>query len=403
MVRDPSPPAPLSSKPDRIAGLKRDLFYLRRFAHPNIVTVYGAYEESGTLYMVMEYLPHSLRSRAVVAKVDLLRVLSDVARALVRLHASGHVHRDVKARNVLIERGHKAAKLCDFGLARALPPAQTRTAPIGGGPRDVFSPADDALATDDDALAASTRRFDLTPRIGPPKYRAPEVQRRERYGLSSDMYGFGVMCQQLVAALEKHRASDARRGGGSGGGSGGASASDVAFVARLGAACAAEDPSARPTSHECLQRLLDHRGVGLRLCSAETARRRRRCWISEPWDGGTGKGRGGGAGAGGGSDSAAEASGGGSDDEDASDGGGAGEAAVRREDARGVSSARRAEGGGARRRGSGGGGDAAAGPPPGKRRRTEEEDRSGGGDSSGRGGGARGGVVGGEEEEEVQS
>ena len=81
MVRDPSPPAPLSSKPDRIAGLKRDLFYLRRFAHPNIVTVYGAYEESGTLYMVMEYLPHSLRSRAVVAKVDLLRVLSDVARA----------------------------------------------------------------------------------------------------------------------------------------------------------------------------------------------------------------------------------------------------------------------------------------------------------------------------------
>jgi len=40
---------------------------------------------------------HSLRSKAVVNKVDIVRVLADVARALVRLHAAGHIHRDVKA------------------------------------------------------------------------------------------------------------------------------------------------------------------------------------------------------------------------------------------------------------------------------------------------------------------
>ena len=52
---------------------------------------------SGKLYMVMEFMSHSLRSKAVVNKVDIVRVLADVARALVRLHAAGHIHRDVKA------------------------------------------------------------------------------------------------------------------------------------------------------------------------------------------------------------------------------------------------------------------------------------------------------------------
>ena len=96
------------------------MFYLRRFPHPNVVQVFGAFEEKGVLYMVMEYLAHSLRSKSVVRKVDLVRVLADVARALTRLHAAGHVHRDVKARNVLVARSPGyGAKLCDFGLARA--------------------------------------------------------------------------------------------------------------------------------------------------------------------------------------------------------------------------------------------------------------------------------------------
>ena len=94
------------------------MFYLRRFPHPNVVQVFGAFEEKGVLYMVMEYVAHSLRSKSVVRKVDLVRVLADVARALARLHAAGHVHRDVKARNVLVQRGPGyCAKLCDFGMA----------------------------------------------------------------------------------------------------------------------------------------------------------------------------------------------------------------------------------------------------------------------------------------------
>ena len=64
-----------------------------------MVQVFGAYEENGKLYMVMEYLPYSLRNKSVVNKMNILRAISDVARALVRLHSAGQLHRDVKARN----------------------------------------------------------------------------------------------------------------------------------------------------------------------------------------------------------------------------------------------------------------------------------------------------------------
>ncbi|EEH56943.1 uncharacterized protein MICPUCDRAFT_17464, partial [Micromonas pusilla CCMP1545] len=157
-----------SAKPDRVAGLKRDMHYLRRFPHPNVVQVFGAYEEDGKLFMVMELCAHSLRSRSVVNRVDIVSVLADVARALTKLHRAGHVHRDVKARNVLVGKGYDTAKLCDFGLARAMPDER----------RPEVNP-------------------EMTPRIGPPKYRAPEVVKRRDYDLSSDIYGFGVMCQQL--------------------------------------------------------------------------------------------------------------------------------------------------------------------------------------------------------------
>jgi len=89
-------------KPDRVAGLKRDIFYLSRMTHPNVVPIYGAFIEEGMLHMVMEFVPNSLRNKRVVNQVNVVRVLQDVARALVRMHAQGHIHRDVKARNVLI-------------------------------------------------------------------------------------------------------------------------------------------------------------------------------------------------------------------------------------------------------------------------------------------------------------
>ena len=211
-----------------------------------MVQVFGAYEENGKLYMVMEYLPYSLRNKSVVNKMNILRAISDVARALVRLHSAGQLHRDVKARNVLVTAGFKSAKLCDFGLARALPdPSREEVNPV------------------------------MTPDIGPPKYRAPEVRRTPSYDVQSDIYGYGVMCKQLLAQLrESTRESVGEE--------------DLAFVERLADDCTNDDKRRRPTAYECLQRCLDQRGRAIQLCSRDTASRRSRYWLDAPMDGGRG-------------------------------------------------------------------------------------------------------------------
>lgn len=78
-------------------ALLREIRYIRLAgAHPNIVTPYGAFEEGGRLHLVLEYARHCLRNDRVARQIDPVLVLAGVARALVRLHGLGIVHRDLK-------------------------------------------------------------------------------------------------------------------------------------------------------------------------------------------------------------------------------------------------------------------------------------------------------------------
>jgi len=124
-------------------ALLREIRYLRLAgAHPNIVTPFGAFDEGGRLHLVLEYARHCLRNDRVARQIDPIIVLAGVARALVRLHDLGIVHRDLKvrsrsmkelarvplrplptrthrpsqARNVLVAAENRAV-LIDFGLA----------------------------------------------------------------------------------------------------------------------------------------------------------------------------------------------------------------------------------------------------------------------------------------------
>ena len=79
-------------------ALLREIRYLKLAGpHPNIIQPYGAFSERGKLNLVMEYARHSLRSDRVARSADPLVVLAGVARALVRLHGLGIIHRDLKA------------------------------------------------------------------------------------------------------------------------------------------------------------------------------------------------------------------------------------------------------------------------------------------------------------------
>ena len=165
----------------------------------------------------MEFLPNCLRNKDVAREVDILRAVCDVARALASMHAEGIVHRDVKARNVLLTSDLRTAKLGDFGLARHLPCSLPR--------------------------GSRHSHRSMTPRVGPPKYRAPEVDDGEDYGTPADMYSFGVMCDQLA---------ELRESVGTG--------AEVSTLESLGKRCTRSHSDKRPTARDVLCGMMEATG-----------------------------------------------------------------------------------------------------------------------------------------------
>jgi serine/threonine protein kinase len=91
---------------------------------PRVVTVFGAGEVDGLLYVSMRYVPGRDLGRMVEADGplspdDAARLIAQVADGLDAVHAAGLVHRDVKPHNVIVDEDGDA-HLTDFGLAKAM-------------------------------------------------------------------------------------------------------------------------------------------------------------------------------------------------------------------------------------------------------------------------------------------
>jgi serine/threonine protein kinase len=91
---------------------------------PRVVTVFGAGEVGGLLYVAMRYVPGSDLGRIVEADGPLspdeaAALIAQVADGLDAVHAAGLVHRDVKPHNVIVGQ-EDDAYLADFGLAKAM-------------------------------------------------------------------------------------------------------------------------------------------------------------------------------------------------------------------------------------------------------------------------------------------
>ena len=137
--------------------------------HPNVVTVHEVGEDSGQLYMAMEYLSSSLQAfleeHGSIPVGEALRIVRDVANALDGAHKRGIVHRDIKPANVLLTED-LLVKVSDFGIARAAGlPTMTNIGSI----------------------------------MGTPHYMSPEQARGERADIQSDIYALGIVLYQLLA------------------------------------------------------------------------------------------------------------------------------------------------------------------------------------------------------------
>ena len=130
--------------------------------HPHIVRVIDVFEENGTVYYSMSYLPNgSLKSRVKsggkLTEAEALRYVGQVANALKYMHDRNLCHYDVKPDNILLDVNDNAV-LIDFGISKNYDAQgkETSTTPIGlsegfapieqyQGIND-FSPASDVYA-----------------------------------------------------------------------------------------------------------------------------------------------------------------------------------------------------------------------------------------------------------------
>lgn len=98
----------------------RETMILARFSHPNIVTYYHAFKESGLVNLVMEYCPMgSLLGRINNKPLPILEALTttiNIAKAMEVVHGEGIIHHDIKPANLLLDNENNI-KICDFGIA----------------------------------------------------------------------------------------------------------------------------------------------------------------------------------------------------------------------------------------------------------------------------------------------
>lgn len=148
--------------------------------HPNLVgyldSGHDEIDGASRPYLVTELCDHSLADRLAGGPLptdEVLALVADVAAGLGHLHRRGHLHRDVKASNVLASAN--GWKVADFGLMRDLT-----------------------------ATGTYYRQDQL---MGTPAFMAPELFSETTATAASDVYALGVLAHLAATGRPLHRGS----------------------------------------------------------------------------------------------------------------------------------------------------------------------------------------------------
>ncbi|XP_027359541.1 serine/threonine-protein kinase BLUS1 isoform X4 [Abrus precatorius] len=155
-------------------GIRREVQTMSLIDHPNVLRAHCSFTTGHNLWVVMPYMAggsclHIMKSAYPEGFEEpvIATLLREVLKALVYLHAHGHIHRDVKAGNILLD-SNGAVKLADFGVSACM-----------------FDTGD--------------RQRSRNTFVGTPCWMAPEVmQQLHGYDFKADIWSFGITALELA-------------------------------------------------------------------------------------------------------------------------------------------------------------------------------------------------------------
>ena len=178
-------PEAFARDPERLARFRREARVAASLHHPNIAGIYGFEEDGGTHFLVMELvggttLQERLRAGPLSIE-DALRIGVQVAAGLEAAHERDIMHRDLKPSNVKITP-EGAAKILDFGLAKATTRADSDSVPVM------------ATITSQHTAAGMV--------MGTPPYMSPEQARGKTVDRRTDVWSFGCLLYECLTGRQ---------------------------------------------------------------------------------------------------------------------------------------------------------------------------------------------------------
>ncbi|KAL1189838.1 Serine/threonine-protein kinase BLUS1 [Cardamine amara subsp. amara] len=154
--------------------IRKEVHIMSLIDHPNLLKSHCSFIDGSSLWIVMPYMSggscfHLMKSvhPEGLEQPIIATLLREVLKALVYLHRQGHIHRDVKAGNILIH-SKGVVKLGDFGVSACMFDSGDRMRT-----RNTF--------------------------VGTPCWMAPEVmQQADGYDFKADIWSFGITALELA-------------------------------------------------------------------------------------------------------------------------------------------------------------------------------------------------------------